>query len=103
MLKFVQANGQESVTDLRTPTPYTYVYSLGVSGCNTDEIIVTGWYTAIANGMSYPGANTFTYTFDVSTGVLYVSYTFPGLIVTNLTPGEEITLVPPDLNSDSLK
>ena len=83
------------MTDLRTPTPYTYVYSLAVSDCQTSPITVSAWYTAYANGTAYVAENTFTYIFTGATSTMTVAYTFPGLIVTNLEPGEEIIMVSP--------
>lgn len=51
---------------------------------------------ATVNGMGYPAENSVVLTQVVTTtDYLYNAYTFPGLTVTQLSPGEAITLVPP--------
>jgi len=60
---------------------------------------------ASVNGMGYPAENSVVVTQVVTTtDYLYNAYTFPGLTVTQLSPGEAITLVPlpPFLLSPSL-
>ena len=79
-------------TDLRTPTPFIYVDTVSVLDCATAPSTATGWYTAYVGGASYPAVGSDVIVYG-STSVIYVAYTFQGLIVTILTPGEVLTMV----------
>ena len=50
------------------------------------------WYTLNVAGTDYPAEyyNIITYS---SLSTVYATYTFPGLTVTQFTPGEEVTVV----------
>jgi hypothetical protein len=79
-------------TDLRTPTPFTYIDTVSVLNCATAPSTGTGWYTAYVGGATYPAVGSDLIVYG-STSVIYVPYTFQGLIVTALTPGEVLTMV----------
>jgi len=51
---------------------------------------------AVVGGSAYPGENAIVFSdgYEItSSGFLYTPITFPGLIVTKLTPGEIVTIV----------
>ena len=86
-------NRQADLTDIRTPTPYTFTYiGTGVSDCQIDAVTDFVTYTAIVDGTTYPAGNVATLLFSEGS-VVYGSASFPGLTVTNLQLGEVITLV----------
>jgi hypothetical protein len=82
------------LTDLRSPTPFVYVETYSVSSCANNP---TSFWVGVA---AYVSTTLFTppddmdLTFSDQSTVL-VSWTFPQLIVTILTPGEEIEMVVP--------
>ena len=78
--------------DLRTPTPYTWTLSAFITGCATAPETITLHDTWLVEGTTFPAQNTATVTFS-SDGTVFVTFTFPGMTVTSLTPGEPITLV----------
>ena len=65
---------------------------------------ITQWFVATANGTSYPAENSIVMSGQTITATtnIYSSVIFPGLTVTQLTPGEAITLVPPSFTPLSL-
>lgn len=72
---------------------FTYKnYIYGISGCEAAPYTYSIYYTAEVLGKLYPAA-------DYGVFIPYTSistvgfYSFPGLIMTNLKPGNEITLV----------
>jgi len=94
--------------NLATPTILTYTDTTAVLNCSVYTTIyeadqgplefefITQWFVATVNGMGYPAENSVVLTQVVTTtDYLYNAYTFPGLTVTQLSPGEAITLVPP--------
>lgn len=84
---------QQLITDLRTPTPLTFTNTVtGVSGCATDPQTLTAWYTAYVNGVGYTALPT-SAIFNVDGQDVYEFFTFPGLTVTALTPGETFSVV----------
>jgi hypothetical protein len=68
------------------------VDTVSVIDCATDPTTATGWYTAFVNGNTYPALSSDTIVYS-SASLIYVPYTFEGLIITMLTPGEVITMV----------
>ena len=64
----------------------------GVSDCATFPTTIFYTYTAIVYGISYTQANSGTLIFS-SSAVVYDVASFPGLIMTDLRPGEIITMV----------
>jgi len=55
---------------------------------------MTQWFVATVNGIPYPAENSIAITQAVTTTTYITNpITFPGLTVTQLTPGEAITLV----------
>jgi hypothetical protein len=92
--------------DLATPTPLTYIDTRTVYNCSVTTTsynpalpllteFQTQWFVATVNGMTYPAENSIPIT-QIITTTTYITtpITFPGLTVTQLTPGEAITLVP---------
>jgi hypothetical protein len=61
------------------------------SACSVSPFTQTLWRTAIVQGTMYPAIVT-TQTF-AQPGTTSITYTFPDLLLTMLTPGELITLV----------
>jgi len=82
--------GLFSLTDLRSAIPLTYVNSYAADSCTTDEL-KTLTYKAIADSRTYTDIQTIP--FGPTTTVVYATYTFTGLILTNLRPGQQITMV----------
>jgi len=81
------------ISDLRTPTAFLFTNIVtGVSGCATFPTTIFDTYTAIVSGTSYTQANSGSLVFSSSV-VVYDVATFPGLIMTDLRPGEIITMV----------
>jgi hypothetical protein len=70
----------------------TYTNTVSVSGCETDPLSYSDFLTAFVNGTGYTAINPLLVTFS-NAGFAYDVFTFPGLIVTLLTPGEYITMV----------
>jgi hypothetical protein len=88
-----RTNRQADLTDIRTPTPYTFTYiGTGVSDCQTDPVTDFVTYTAIVDGITYSAGNIATLLFSEGS-VVYGTASFPNLTVTNLQLGEVITLV----------
>lgn len=75
------------------PTPFTYVYSLYVSGCATSPYDFRIWRTAYVSGTAYP-ALIGEAQIPAGIGSVFITMTFPNLILTQLTPGYIITFVP---------
>jgi hypothetical protein len=87
------------ITDLRTPTPYTFTNTItGISGCAASPTTGSVYVTAIVDGTPYPAFGPEIQSLSTASTVL-VPITFPDLIVTILTPGQEITLVSNEANS----
>jgi hypothetical protein len=70
----------------------TYTNTVSVSDCETDPLSYSDFLTAFVNGTGYPAIGPVSVTFS-SAGLAYDVFTFPGLIVTLLTPGEYVTMV----------
>lgn len=72
-------------------TVFTYVDTYVVSDCATATQVYSVWYVADVRGTPYPAP------YDVVTigtaSLPVASYSFPGLTITTLTPGEVITMV----------
>jgi hypothetical protein len=52
------------------------------------------FYTAVVGGTPYPGENPMVYSQTITIpDTIYTQITFPALTVTDLTPGEAITMV----------
>ena len=88
------------LSNLQTPTPFTYTNYLTVYNCSpftyTGTVqFLTTWFTAAINGTEYPASNSEVISFaDAETNtIIYKTYVFPGVTVTSLTPGENIELV----------
>lgn len=80
--------------DLRTATPFTYTLTVSATECVTDPETVTVSWTWFVQGTPFTAENNPPLTFSAN-GYYYFTYTFPGMTVTSLTRGEQITLVEP--------
>ena len=103
----IEATNCQTVTelsDLRAATVFTYTDPISAFNCSSITPFtgpqtqaytpLTSWYTAIVNGTPFPCQNSIIGTMVFTqTTTIYVSYTFPGLTVTSLTPGESIQMV----------
>ena len=63
-----------------------------MTDCAATPTTFVEWDTALLSGTSYT-ALPVTETFDQSSTYIYVSFTYPDLIMTKFRPGDEITLV----------
>jgi len=96
----IPPTGLTELSNLNTPTAFTYNAIFSVVTCSEVTLAsvptayTSQFYTAWANGVSYPGLNPMVYSTAIDTPGLdfYTAITFPGLTVTVLTPGEAITL-----------
>lgn len=95
--------------DLRSATAFTYTDAFYINNCSVSihtsipNITVTPtptttFFTAVVDGTSFPAQNSFivqeTWWISVTTTTtVYESFTFPGLTVTSLTPGQSIQMV----------
>jgi hypothetical protein len=72
--------------------PFSYVETYSdITGCSTRPFIFTEWRTAYVGASTYPAlAATVALITD---GSVYVTYNYPDLILTALTPGETMTQV----------
>ena len=81
------------ITDLRSPTAFTYTNVVtDINGCATFPTTVYDTFTLVAAGSTYLPKEILTHVLSTAPA-LYVPATFPGLIMTNLKPGERMTLV----------
>jgi len=89
------------LTNIATPTPFTFTDTNYVFDCATDPTTVSVWYTLDVAGTQYPGefGNVLTYS---AAPTVFATYTFPALIVTQFTPGEEVTVVGSQLERRSV-
>ena len=84
---------QKLITDTQTATPYTFTNTLtGVSGCATDPVTLTAYYTAYVNGETYQ-AFPASVTVNVDGQDVYEYFTFPDLTVTVLKPDQTFSVV----------
>jgi hypothetical protein len=84
---------QKLITDTQTATPYTFTNTLtGVSGCATDPVTLTAYYTAYVNGQTYTAIPA-SATVNVDGQDVYEYFTFPDLTVTALTPDQTFSVV----------
>lgn len=87
-----------TINDLRTPTPLTVVVTdIGISGCAADPTIAVQTQFAIVDGSTYAAAELGTFIYSTAPAVT-VSWTFPGLIMTNLKPGDVLLMVRMHIN-----
>jgi hypothetical protein len=82
-----------TIVDLRTPTPLTVpVTDIDILGCAADPTTAVQTQFAIVGGSTYYAAELGTFLYSSATAIT-VAWTFPGLIMTNLIPGELIIMV----------
>lgn len=83
-----------NLSDLRTPTPFTFTLSAIAAGCDTDPLTLSFSETWLINGTGFPAANPVLVTLtNAAPSSFYAVITFTGITVTSLTPGEPMTLV----------
>jgi hypothetical protein len=68
-----------------------YTYTLSESACGPNYV-ASEWRTAFVRGTAYPG-NTATYDIVEPSAILTVAFTFSDLLLTDLLPGDYITMV----------
>lgn len=84
---------EKLISDLRTATAYTFTNTLtGVSGCATDPLTLTAYYTAYVNGQTYTAIPA-SATINVDGQDVYEYFTFPDLTVTALKPDQTFPVV----------
>ena len=91
------------LSDLRTATPWTYTDTIAYVDCVATYLTATPnfssqdlFYTAVVRGTSFLARNELVWPDGVNeatTDTTYIYLTFPHLTVTNLLPGDVITLV----------
>lgn len=81
-----------TLSDIALSAPLTYVetFSGYASDCSTVPATVTEWRTASVDSVLYPA---FVETYTLRTGTTYCTYTYPGLILTLLKPGDIVMQV----------
>jgi hypothetical protein len=79
-----------TLTNLLEPSPFTFVESFYDVSCASDPLTWTEWRTAYINGLSYSAETETIILVAVNTEV---TYTFPSLLLTMLTPGDVIIMV----------
>lgn len=83
-----------NLTDLRTPTPFTFTLSAIADGCNTDPLTLSFSETWLIDGTGFPAENPVLVTLtNAAPASFFATITFLGITVTSLTPGEQMTLV----------
>jgi len=82
------------LTDLRTPTPWTFVDSYTLASCGAKPTTAIVYVTIYISGTAYPAATEEKYVMGAATAGA-VTWVFPDLIVTNLSPGQVATVVRP--------
>ena len=87
--QFIDRQGQ--ITDLRTATPLTYIWTAAVLDCADSPTTLVESDVATIGNMASFSAYPVTWVFDLADGTITLTYTYPDLIVTMLTPGEQIT------------
>jgi hypothetical protein len=88
------------MTDLRTATPWTLVWTAVMTDCAATPTTFVEWDTAILSSTSYT-ALPVTPSFDQSSATIYVPFTYPDLTMTRFKPGDELTLVAPRILASS--
>jgi hypothetical protein len=90
----VNENVLTGLNDLRTATPFTFTLSVAASSCATDPLTLTDALTWDVQGTPFPAVEqgVITYT-GAALQTYYATFTFPGMTVTSLVPGEPLTLV----------
>jgi len=96
-----------ALEDLRSATAFTYVDTYYLSNCSVfistlnpavTPPVTTTFFTAVVDGKSFPAQNSLiiqeeSWAYVFTTTEIYQSFTFTGLIVTTLTPGQSIQIV----------
>lgn len=85
---------EPNLYDLRTPTPYTMTLTAIANDCAEDPITVTYTPTLSINQTLFSVTAPVTVTVNTQT-VVFISFTFPDLIVTSLTRGEPLVFLEP--------
>jgi hypothetical protein len=80
------------LSDLREIVPFTYDYDFSQTGCGTTSYEFTEVRTAYVRGTSYLGLPGSAVIASPS-GATCITFTFPELLLTLLTPGDIMTVV----------
>jgi len=88
------------LSDLRTPTPWTFVDSYTHASCGPKPTTAIVYVTIFISGTAYPAASEENYVMGAATSGA-VTWVFPDLTVTNLFPGQVATVVRPSRPSCS--
>ena len=91
------------LSDIRTATPWTYTDTIGYYNCVATHLTARPnyssedlFFTAVVRGNSFSARNQLVWPDGVNAATIDTTYlyiTFPHLTVTNLRPGDAITLV----------
>lgn len=81
------------MSDLRLATPLSLVDIVSDWNCSATPVTITAWRTAYLSGNSYPADPYLIIMTDQETNTLFLTYSFPGLLLTGLKPGDIITVV----------
>lgn len=83
--------GLSTLSNLNVHQPFTYVetFSSPAPDCATDPATITEWRTAFVTDNTFYALAT-SYTLRVATETFYVTYVYPGLILSMLKPGDVI-------------
>ena len=82
------------ITDIRTPTPFTQIYSYTIFNICSDTLAFTTTLIAISATKSYTAPlQTKSIGPLLPTSLYTLTYVFTDIIMTNLQPGDLLTLV----------
>jgi len=97
------------LVDLRTPTAFTYLDGITIYNCSTNTSLLgpptfyTTYYVAYLDDTPFSAQNSVVGTYTITSDTtFYEAYTFSGLTVTSLTPGESIVMVSPITFSEEI-
>lgn len=85
----IQGLSTLSRLDLNEPFTYVETFSSPAPDCATDPATITEWRIAYIHDKTYDALPT-SYTLRIATDTFYVTYVYPGFILTILQPGDVI-------------
>src|SRR5271170_3998155 len=92
--ELIRTQNPTTVTNLAATTPFTFVETYFLSsGCATYPTILYEYFTVYVRGSEFPGPSESIPLGVNSQSTIYVTHTFPNLTLSELTPGEELTIV----------
>jgi hypothetical protein len=83
------------LSDLHIATPLSLVDIVSDWNCSATPVTITAWRTAYLSGNPYPADPYLLIMTDQEVNTLFHTYSFPGLLLTLLKPGDIITVVIP--------